>query len=143
MLTDQRSVRPAGRGYSKYAWMLPLVTGIIFVTVGGPALAYYGCSMGCFGPAIPASTPAAAMTNLNLLVQEIAMFNFFFGVLLILVSWMGFRANGRLPWFVVLWFFFVAVADNLLFGVNPPAVIGLVLPGAGLLLTFRSAFPRT
>ena len=135
------SLGPTGKVYAKFAWIFPLAAGLFFITLGGPVLAVYGCSLGCFGPPIPASTPQAALTNLNLLVQEISLCNFSFGILLILVSAFGLRAGRRYAWYVVLWFLSVGVADSALFGVNPPAVIGMVLPAIGLLLSYREVFP--
>lgn len=106
-----------------------------------------GCKLACFGPTIPASTPGAAVTNLNLLANEIGLFAFFMGILLILVSRIGFSEGNRLSWYVVLWFFLLALSDDVVFGVvgtalNLPGILGTILPGIGLIMSYRTTFPK-
>lgn len=145
-MTVVKSV-PSEKSYIKYAWIFPFITGLSFATFFGPGLMYGGCSLGCFGPAIPASTPQAAMINLDLLANEIGMFAFFMGILMIMASRMGFSTGNKLSWYVVLWFFFLALSDDVIFGVtgtslNLPGIIGTILPGIGLVLSYSKAFPK-
>ncbi len=128
------------KGYQKYAWTLPFILGLFFI-VGGVPTIIYGLSAVCTVCQLPADTSALTVRGVNIDAQEIGLFNFSFGVLLAAVSWRGYRIGERWAWYVLLWFFAIVVADNVL-APNPPALIAVTLSGLGLLLPYRKFFPK-
>lgn len=82
---------PKERAYQKYAWVFPFVLGFFFVVIGPLAIIRGYTAVGVSQE--PALTPSVAINDLNSLAQEIGLFNIFYGVLMIIVGWLGIR-NG-------------------------------------------------
>ncbi len=129
------------KGYQRYAWTLPFVLGLLFI-VAGPTPIIYGYTAICSVCQLPADTPALTVRGVNISAQEVGLFNFFSGVLLAAVAWTGFRRGERWAWYVILWYFALAVVDDAAFGIFQPALIGVILSGLGLLLPYRKFFPK-
>ncbi len=92
---------------------------------------------------MPVSTPQGSISIMTLLNQGIGLFDFFFGVLMIIVGWLGIRKGEIFAWYVLLWFFVVEIAyDGLLKDLSPPALIIDILAGLGLLLSYGKFFPK-
>ncbi len=87
------------KAYKKYAWALPLIWGLIVVVIG-----FHEVSSGYAPdhPALPASTPTAAINALNSYYQGLAFVIFFLRLSFMLVSATGFRLGQKWAWYFVL-----------------------------------------
>jgi hypothetical protein len=128
----------------KYAWVFPFVLGVFFI-IGGLqiiiAATTGGCATTCLGDPVPGGTPIGSARLMTSYVQEIGLFNFFFGGIMIMVGYLGIRRGVKFASWVLLWFFLLGIADNGL-GLNLPALIDVLLAGLGLLFSYRRFFPR-
>lgn len=140
----------AEKAYEKYAWILPLIWGLIVVVIGSVQLSMgYTGSTPSFGLLVPASAPADTISTLNTILHGLSFVVIFLGLSFVLVSATGFRSGEKWAWyFVLLWtaFFVIglisfSVAPTQLYVPLPP-IIGLPLLLIGLYLPIRKFFPK-
>ncbi len=105
------------KGYQKYAWVFPFILGIFLIVVTGVALL------------------ASAIGF------QLALLNSFFGVLMIVVGWLGIRKGEKFAWYVLLWFVAAWIAYYGL-GPSPPGLVVDTLAVFGLLFSYRKFFPK-
>ncbi len=137
------------KAYEKYAWILPLIWGLIVIFIGSVQLSMGYTNIPDFGLSVPASSPAATISTLNTISHGYSFVVVFLGLSFVLVSATGFRLGQKWAWyFVLVWTAFFLI-EAILFYVAPlqafvplPWIIGLPLFALGILLSIRKFFPR-
>ncbi len=137
------------KAYEKYAWILPLIWGLIVVVIGSVNLSMGYTNVPDLGLSVPASTPTAVISTLNTIIRGYSFVVIFLGLSFVLVSATGFRLGQKWAWYFVLVWSAFFVIEALFFYAAPlqifvplPWIIGLPLFGLGLLLPYRKFFPR-
>ena len=108
------------KAYEKYAWVMFLASGVLI-----------------FVP---------SFVNLLSRGPEYPPGGFYFlgvAVLAITISSTGYRRGERWAWYFFLSFPVLGLAEAILYGVNPPALVLFILSVPGLILPYKKFFPKT
>ena len=135
----------AEKGYQRHAWMFLFAMGI-FLVIYGIAHVQIGLTGGTTDTGLTLSQLGAAGATadyIKMLTVEKGLFGLLTAMLVFGITLKSYRKGERWAWFVLWSPVGLAVIVTLLFGLNPPGIVIIVLSLPGLLLPFRKFFPRS